>query len=207
MKSIALTLIAVASLAPIAFASSEAKSGATVKIDLHATATVMPDDSGFFLLGDISDISGGSAELRDKLSKIEVGRAPLDSYVRHLNLGDVALKLRQNGINPNRDVDLTGAQDIAVSDAPHPVTVKTAASITTLPQAGGAAPAPEAAAVVIKKGDPITIVVQDGALTITAVGQSREDGAVGDTIHVHRNGVMTDLEAQVIDAHTVQLEM
>ena len=177
-----------------------------VKVVLHDTATVMGDDNGFFTLGEISDITGGTPELRDKLNNVEVGRAPMDSYVRHLDLGDVALKLRQAGVDPYRDLKLSGAENIVVSIATRPVTVRTVstnagiASSTTQ----SSQPAPEIA---IKRGDPITIVLQEGVLTVTATGQSRDNGAVGDVIHVHRNGVNSDIMAQVLDNHTVQMEM
>ena len=178
---------------------------ASVKVVLHDTATVMADDNGFFTLGEISDISGGTPELRDKLNNVEVGRAPLDSYVRHLNLGDVALKLRQAGVDPNRDLKLSGAENIVVSTAVHAVAVKTVASSTS--STTTAQPAPQAPEIAIKRGDPVTIVLQDGSLMVTAAGQSRDNGAIGDVIHVHRNGVMVDILAQVLDNRTVQMEM
>jgi len=202
---VAVTLFALA--APPSMATV-AVSKASVKVVLHDTATVIADDNGFFTLGEISDISGGTPELRDKLNNVEVGRAPLDSYSRHLELGDVALKLRQAGIDPNRDLKLTGAENIVVSTAGRQVTVKPNA---TAPSTPGAAASTQSTApaqpIVVKKGDPITIVLQDGSLTVTALGQSRENGAVGDTIHVHRDGVITDILAQVLDGHTVQMEM
>ena len=203
---IAVTLFALAVTSSMA---TVAVSKASVKVVLHDTATVMADDNGFFTLGEISDISGGTAELRDKLNNVEVGRAPLDSYVRHLNLGDVALKLRQAGVDPNRDLKLSGAENIVVSTAAgRQISVK---PNTTLPSASGntspAQSTSQAPQVVIKRGDPVTIVLQDGTLTVTALGQSRDNGAVGDMIHVHRDGVMTDILVQVVDDHTVHMEM
>ena len=202
---IAVTLFALATPSSMA---TVAVSKASVKVVLHDTATVIADDNGFFTLGEISDISGGTPELRDKLNNVEVGRAPLDSYSRHLELGDVALKLRQAGIDPNRDLKLTGAENIVVSTAGRQITVKPNA---TAPSTPGPAASTQSTApaqpIVVKKGDPITIVLQDGSLTVTALGQSRENGAVGDTIHVHRDGVITDILAQVLDGHTVQMEM
>ena len=59
----------------------------------------------------------------------------------------------------------------------------------------------------IHRGDAVTIVIQSGALTITAPGIARENGGAGDTIRVHREGVMTDLTVRVLDAKTVQLEI
>ena len=43
-------------------------------------------------------------------------------------------------------------------------------------------------------------------MTITAKGVARDNGAAGDTIHVHRNDCLTDLVVTVLDAQTVQLE-
>jgi len=207
-QTIAIAVILLAFVTPSTMATV-AVPKASVKVVLHDTATVMADDNGFFTLGEISDISGGTPELRDKLNNVEVGRAPLDSYVRHLNLGDVALKLRQAGVDPNRDLKLTGAENIIVSTAAgHQITVKPNATGSSTPGAAGSTPSTsQAPQIVVKKGDPVTIVLQDGTLTVTALGQSRDNGAVGDMIHVHRDGVMTDIAVQVLDAHTVQMEM
>jgi flagella basal body P-ring formation protein FlgA len=60
---------------------------------------------------------------------------------------------------------------------------------------------------VIRRGDAVTILIQSDGLSVTAAGVARQDGAAGDTIRVHRDGVMTDLSVQVVDAKTVQLEI
>jgi hypothetical protein len=179
-----------------------------VTVTLHDSATVTADDNGFFTLGAIADITGGTKAARDRVETVEVGRAPIESFARQLDMGDVALKLRQAGINPDLDLVLTGATAIVVTTAsaigPASSASPKAASFATT--TAPAAPAPKPVPV-IHRGDAVTIVVQDEFLTVTADGQARDDGAVGDTIHVHRTGVMTDLSVQVVDAHTVQLEL
>jgi len=107
-------------------------------------------------------------------------------------------------------VTVTGADSIVVSTASLSSTARPAATASTAPgtsttQQPTAAPAPPV--IVIKNGDPITLVLQDGTLTVTADGEARGNGAVGDTIHVHRVGMISDLEGQIVDAHTVQLEL
>lgn len=214
-RSVILTAILIAAGSTPALASATiAKPAAGAKIVLHETATVLPDVNGFFTLGEISDVTGGTPELREKLNDVEVGRVPLDGYVRHLDLGDVALKLREAGVDPERDVKLGGAQDMVISTGQLAVTVKTAASVTGASLSGApvvsttsAQAPPDPPAIVVKKGDPVTLVLQDGALTVTASGLARDNGAVGDVIHVHRDGVMNDLMGQVVDSHTVQLEL
>jgi hypothetical protein len=134
-----------------------------------------------------------------------VGRAPLPDQTRRLNPGDVLLKLRQAGLHPEAEVVLEGAKQISVtlggSDAspvdPHaPVQAN----------AAGAATAPPSTPL-IHRGDVVTILIQDGALTISAKGVSRDVGRVGDVIHVHRDGVMSDIATTVLDAQTVQMEL
>jgi flagella basal body P-ring formation protein FlgA len=49
--------------------------------------------------------------------------------------------------------------------------------------------------------------VQDDNVSVTANGVARQDGALGDTIQVHRDGIMTDITVTVIDVRTVQLEI
>lgn len=214
-RSIVIAAVLTTAFAQVALAST-AKTPGIAKVVLHDTAIVSPDGNGFFTLGEIADITGGTPRMRGRLSVVEVGRPPLDGYQRNLNLGDVALKLRQAGIDPVGDLMLTGAQNMvvttggssAVSAASMPVvasapgipisspTVQTAALVE--------APKPQ---IVIKPGEPVTIILQDGAMTITALGLSMDAGGVGDFVRVHRDGMPTDIRGEVLDDHTVQMEM
>ena len=44
-------------------------------------------------------------------------------------------------------------------------------------------------------------------VNITAPGIARQSGGVGDSIRVHRDGVMTDLYVTILDEQTVRLEI
>ena len=189
-------------------AALSAHATAPVHVTLKDSATVTADADGYFTLGSISDMSGGDPTERARLRGVPVGRAPLPDQIRHLGPGDVILKLRQAGLHPETEVVLEGAKQISVtlvsSVAPGP-----SASGVPVPSASSAAGAPPSPPTVpvIHRGDVITILIQDAGLTISAKGTSRDIGRIGDVIHIHRDGVMSDLAAIVIDAQTVQLEL
>ena len=215
MKLYALLLLA-ALAGPVA--------AAPVHVALKATAVVSPNADGFFTLASVADITGGGTALRARLAAIPVGRAPLSGETRRLTRGDLALKLRQAGCDPEKAAVLEGADAAEVTTEESGTEVKG----PEIKRAGGPrpyageggrggvpppgvamqpAPDPPANAPLLHRGDAITIVIQTGPLTITAPGIARENGGAGQTIRVHREGVMTDLSVQVLDAQTVQLEI
>ncbi len=179
-----------------------------VHVTLKAQAAVSADAGGYFSLASIAALSGGTAAERQRLGAVCVGRAPLPDEVRRLTPGDVTLKLRQAGFHPEEDAIIDGATQIAVTvcEIPAPPAPNNGeVGVPSSPPppllgAGGQSP------VLIHRGDGVTIVVQDDAMSVTAKGVSRDEGRAGDTIHVHRDGVMTDLSVTVLDAQTVQLE-
>jgi len=209
-----IVLIAVAAFAVPAAA-------APVHVVLKSAALVQPNADGFFTLGSVTDLSGGDKLDRIRFAAVPVGRAPLSGETRRLTRGDLALKLRQAGCNPDTQVVLEGAEqaNVTVGDAASnfrgagiPIPANKSA---TLPSEGvgcsGVRDSRAAAGIgstpLIHRGDAVTVVIQSGVLTITAPGVARENGGVGDSIRIHREGVMTDLTVQVIDAKTVHLEI
>jgi len=196
---------------------------APVHVALKANAAVSPNADGFFTLASVADVTGGGAALRTRLAGIPIGRAPLSGETRRLTRGDLALKLRQAGCDPEKAAVLEGA-DAAEVTTQEPGTRSAgllgseSASGTTDKPTGGSSvaerlPFKSSPALLvpgpflIHRGDAVTIVIQTGPLTITAPGLARENGGAGQTIRVHREGVMTDLAVQVLDTQTVQLEI
>ena len=195
-----------------------------VHVALKPAAAVSASADGFFTLGAVADVSGGGAALRTRLAAIPIGRAPLSGESRRVTRGDLALKLRQAGCDPEKAAVLEGADaaEVTVVEAPTPGpspasgrggqdkyieagVLRASPSFSPLPLAGegpgvGASP-------LIHRGDAVRIVIQSGPLTITAAGIARESGGTGQTIRVHREGVMTDLAVQILDAQTVHLEI
>ena len=213
MKLCALKLCALLLLAALAAAPVAAK---PVHIALKPAAAVQPDTDGFFTLGSVADVTGGESALRTRLAAILVGRAPLSGETRRLTRGDLALKLRQAGCDPDKATVLEGAETTevtsadpgpnhAVPPAPNTGGVSKDDILASLPN--HAPPLLGTGGILIHRGDAVTIVIQSGPLTIHADGIARENGAAGQTIRVHRDGVMTDLAVQVLDAHAVQLEI
>ena len=181
-----------------------------VHVALKSAAVVTPNADGFFTLASVADLSGGAASLRTRLGLVSVGRAPLSGETRELTRGDLALKLRQAGCDPDKDASLEGAGETCVTTASEsglPAS-NNAGNLTptlSLERRGSREATGEVS--LLHPGSPVTILIQSGALVITAPGIARESGGAGDTIRVHRDGVMTDLIVTVLDAQTVRLEI
>jgi len=190
-------------------------SAAPVHVSLKSMAAISANADGFFTLASVADLTGGDASQRTRLAAIPVGRAPLSGETRCLTQGDLALKLRQAGCDPDKDVALEGARETTVTT----VGAGLAPALPSGPVSGqaensigraGASPTPTQALPAISllhPGSPVTILIQSGPLSITAPGIARESGGVAGTIRVHREGVMTDLTVTVLDAQTVRLEI
>ena len=204
--------VTISCLAAVLFISTV--SAAPVHIVLKASAVVSPNASGFFALGEIATVSGGDAVMRTRFTVICVGRAPLSGENRQLTSGDIALKIRQAGYDPDKDAALEGATSAIV-------TVAATSPAPPAPNNGGvvkegaaskegvaiSAPTNAGGQFLIHRGDPVTIIVQSESVTITARGIARDNGGLGETIRVHRDGVMTDLTVTVLDSQTVALEI
>jgi len=59
----------------------------------------------------------------------------------------------------------------------------------------------------IERGTAVTIVVQTGSVTVTAPGIARQSGMLGDVIEVENTLSRQRVSAEIIDAHTVQVQM
>ena len=193
-------------------------SAAPVHVSLKPMASALPNADGFLTLGTVAGITGGDKAARAKFSAVLVARAPLSGETRRLTRGDLALKLRQAGINPDTQAVLEGADSAEVTTdngiPPAPTTVQTGWGVRgdnprtlgiapPLLGAGGTPLSP----LIIHSGDAVTIYIQSGGMTITAPATARENGRVGDTIRVQRPGISADLSVQVLDAQTVQMEI
>ena len=199
---------------------------APVHIALQATASAAPNADGFLPLGTVAGLTGGDKAARARFAAVLVARAPLSGETRKLTRGDLALKLRQAGINPDTQAVLEGAdQAVVTADSPSELppapdnggvrteavgarkAAPSAPTLPLIPPLSGAGGSSEGLSAVIHNGDTVLIHIQSGAMTITAPATARESGRVGDTIRVHRAGVMADLSVQVLDAQTVQMEI
>ena len=193
---------------------------APVRVSLKPTASALPNADGFLTLGTVASITGGDKAARARFSAVPVARAPLSGETRRLTRGDLSLKLRQAGINPDTQAVLEGADSAEVTtDCPPalqsapllrgPILGSHTEKSHTEP-VGALLAAPSALSVpqlAIHSGDAVTILIQSGAMTITAPATARENGRVGDTIRVQRPGISADLPVQVLDTQTVQMEI
>lgn len=185
---------------------------APVHIALKSAVSVSSTADGFFLLASVADLSGGDLASRKRFGAVSVGRAPLSGEVRRLTAGDLALKLRQAGCNPDKDVVLDGSGEVRVTTAgvgptPAPPLVVFPDLAPPRPARAEGVTAPTVQSPILRSGTPVTILIQSGALNITASGIARQSGGIGDCIRVHRDGVMTDLYVTILDEQTVRLEI
>ncbi len=180
-------------------------SASPVHIALRASAGGENTASGFMTLSQIADLSGGDKPLRLRLAGVAVARAPLPGDVRVLSAGDITLKLRQAGFRPGQDAVLEGAKRVSVTGAASQPDIP--AGVVGGAGTSSAPPTSSAGEALVHRGDTVTILVQDGPLTITAKGEARASGAAGQSIPVHRDGVAVPLTTTVIDAQTVRLEL
>ena len=203
----------------LAFAALPA-AAAPVHVSLNAASAATPNPDGFLTLGSVAGLSGGDKASRMRFASVLVARAPLPGETRQLTRGDLTLKLRQAGINPDTQVILEGVDQASVTTEcpgvpPAPNDGATApdggagmdrnnrSSSSPTPLLSGAGGTPSGP--IIHNGDPVTIIIQSGPMTVTAPATARENGRIGETIRVHRDGVMTDLPVKVMDAQTVQM--
>ena len=185
---------------------------APVHVSLKPAVNALPNADGFLTLGTVAGITGGDKAARAKFAAVLVARAPLSGETRRLTRGDLSLKLRQAGINPETQAVLEGADSAEVTTdsgvAPVPAAVQPGRAAEKEPVGVLlAAPSAPSAGPVIHSGEAVTIYIQSGAMTITAPATARESGRVGDTIRVQRPGISADLSVQVLDAQTVQMEI
>ena len=72
--------------------------------------------SNFITLGDIADISPSprASKASARLAAAVIGRAPMEGAIRSFNRGDISLKLRQCGIDPE-GINFQGASTATVA--------------------------------------------------------------------------------------------
>jgi hypothetical protein len=166
------------------------------------------------LLGDMATITAPTA-LAGKLSSVVVGCVPMAGLNRTLTKGDVILKLRQAGIDPS-GLHISGALVVTVSVKPdHTDTVSSAstAGITTVTGANAGssqaastnAAASKTNAVLIKSGALVTVVYEDGPVTVSLQGALVGSASIGDTVSVRTTSTNRLMRGQLVDEQTVKL--
>jgi flagella basal body P-ring formation protein FlgA len=60
--------------------------------------------------------------------------------------------------------------------------------------------------IIVKKGDLVTMVLKNNALSLTAQGKAMDNGAAGDAIHVMNSSSKQVVDAIVTGAQTVSIK-
>ncbi len=173
-----------------------AADNAAPKVVIRASAQVQGD---FFTLGDIADITPAPAKCKSSalLASAVVGRSPMLGSTRTIGRGDIRLKLRQAGYDP-QSIDIEGAPETSVS-SDNAVDVAPSAGSQSQPVKS------DKPQISVKAGDPVTIVFVNGPVVVRAKGFAVTSGAVGETISVRRDDATRNFSATIIDAGLVQL--
>jgi hypothetical protein len=179
------------------------------EIALKSSATVSGD---MFVLSEIATIKA-PADLIAKLSPAVMGRSPLEGATRTIGRGDVILKLRQAGIDVSGlNIDGSDSVTLTLADAPNlaPATTansmnaQNASSVGAAPAASTLAAIAPVKAVALKAGDPVTLLYEDGPVSIGVQAALMDSAHVGDRVTV-RTSISTRLISGVlVDAQTVK---
>ncbi|HEX5323484.1 MAG TPA: flagella basal body P-ring formation protein FlgA [Capsulimonadaceae bacterium] len=167
-------------------------------VTIRPTATV---SDTYFTLGEIADIKCADKDLAARLAAAPMGRAPLPGVARNITTGDVALKLRQVGIDPNT-VDLAGATTVLITSTGDGASESSSDSSSV----AGTAQSSADKTVVVHVGDAVNLIYTDDTITITARAVALQNGIAGQTIQLRRDGVTRTLQGTVLDSQTVRLE-
>ena len=177
-------------------AVSGARAAVKASVEVHPTATATAD---YFLLGDLATVRCSDKALSARLSAIVLGHAPIPGSTRPLTAGDIRLKLRQGGIDPET-VTFTGSDTVVISAVSSP------ASPTDASDPAKAADGSKPADSLIHAGDGVNLVFESSGVVITARVTAITGGAAGSQISVRREGSDRALRGTVLDSQTVRLE-
>ncbi len=171
---------------------------------IHPSATVSGD---YFNLSDIATVTCRDTTFRLQLMNAVMGRCPLAGLTRPFDEGDVTLKLRQAGVDPetvafsgSTQLMLTGVgqslnSSLAPASAPAAPGSTSTSAITPSASSGP----------VVHYGDNLTLIYDCDGMTISAGVVALSAGAVGDTINLRRDGAERPLQGIIQDAQTVKL--
>lgn len=157
----------------VALATAVAAQGATV--ELAERAQIAGPE---IRLGDLGEVRG-PAEEAEALRAVVIGPAPLPGGARALSVGYLKLRLRRAGIDCS-SVRFAGAAEVLVSS-------------TLAPQAAGAADPcradangvpPATTAPLLPRGSAVRLLLDWGALRVTAEATTLEAAAVGAFVRV-----------------------
>lgn len=153
----------------LALATVAVAQGATVELTERVQVA-----GPVILLGDLGEVRGPADEAA-ALRSVVIGPAPLPGGERALSVGYLKLRLRRAGIDCG-SVEFNGAAEVLVSCAP---AVRPAEVAGPMEGAGGDAATTSAPAPVVPRGSAVRLVLDWGALRVTADATTLDAAAVG----------------------------
>lgn len=164
-------------------------------IEFVPSANVVDRDIVF---ADIASVSSSDHHFVSVLEQINLGPSPSTGYTRKLTSGYIELRLRQRKIDPKS----------------LPITIPASVLITSNRAASGwvseATHAMDTASVgpspyLVKRGDVIRVMIRTASAEITALGEARQDGRLGDLVEVKNVDTGKRFTGRVVSAGVVEV--
>lgn len=150
------------------------------------------------VFADIATISSSDQSFVSILGQTNLGPSPSTGYTRKLTSGYIELRLRQRKIDPNSLPVPLPASVLVTSNRPAAGGVSSGA-----PATGTASVEPSP--YLVKRGDLVRVVVRTASAEITAVGEARADGRLGDMVEVRNVDTGKRFTGRVVSAGVVEV--
>jgi len=142
----------------------------------------------------IQDIKADKA-LQQKLIKIKVGSSPLPGKTRSLNKDYILVRLYQNGLSPD-EVLMQGSEKVLVIRK-SPTPLFSDKKILSEGEEN----------YLIKRGDTVNLVVEEGNLRIVTRGRALKSGRKGEIIEVLNISSFKKIKGEIIAPFTVKVSL
>ncbi|MCD6574557.1 flagellar basal body P-ring formation protein FlgA [Candidatus Aerophobetes bacterium] len=154
----------------------------------------------FIYLGEIAREVKADENLKRKLLKIKVGSSPLPGKTRFLNKAYVLVRLYQNGISPQQ-VSIYGNEEILVSRENLSLSDKQGKRDLS----GKDSSLREKESYLVRRGDIVSLVVEEGNLRVVTQARALESGKKGETIEVINVSSFKKIKGKIIAPFTVKV--
>jgi len=169
-------------------------------IEFRSTASVVNRDIWFT---DIAAIESSDQDFVRALEQVNLGPAPSAGYTRNLTAGYIELRLRQQKIHPSSLPVEIPASILVTSEAKTPLSASTVSAAAQTSSHGGASSSPY----LIERGELVRVCVKTGSAEVTAVGEARTNGRLGDLVEVKNVDTGKRFYGRVVAAGVVEVDL
>jgi hypothetical protein len=184
-------------------AQSPAPAGVVI-VALRPAAVVQ---RGLVKVGDVADVQGGTAALRNKIAQLDLAVLTAVEPATALPRDQVSYRVQLAGIGA-RDFRMTGASQAVVR------LERAGAKADNVVQASYVEPAGDASATTVPKEQPTLVKARDmvrllarvGSFRVTALGEAQQDGRAGQLIRVRNVDSNRIISGRVVDQRVVEVD-